>query len=116
MNKEKLKRIPHLFSAIIILLHSYERFESGHSSYLVFLLAGIIFLLLAIFHHKISAKIPKIDIIFYGIESLLALVIAYEFYRIGKKGLPVMYLIAALFQLFAIYKFILRTKKTKAIL
>jgi hypothetical protein len=113
MNKEKLKKIPHIFSATIILFHSYERFETEHSSYLVFLFLGLIFLALAIFHHKIAHRIPYIDIVFYAIESMLSLIIAYEYYNGGKKGLPIMYLIACLFQLFAMYKFMSRSKKIR---
>jgi hypothetical protein len=114
MNKEKLKKVPHIISSVMILLHSYERFETGHGSYVVFLFAGIIFLSVAIFHQPLSKKFPWIDITFYGIESLLSFVIAYEYWSAGKKGLPFGYIIAGLFQIFAIYMFISRAKKAKS--
>ncbi|RZJ66921.1 MAG: hypothetical protein EOO50_07655 [Flavobacterium sp.] len=114
MNKEKLKKIPHLISGMVILLHSLERFETGHSSWIVFLLAGVVFLTVAIFHHKLSARFPMLDILFYGIESFLCFLIAYEYFAAGKKGVPVMYAIAGLVQIFAMFMFARRKKLHKA--
>ena len=115
MNKEKLKKIPHFISGVIILLHSLERFESNHKTYIVFLVAGIIFLSIAIFHKYFSKKFPLIDIIFYCIEGLLSFIIAYEYFKAEKKGLPIAYLIAGIFQLFAIYKLSAATKNKNSI-
>lgn len=115
MNKEKLKKIPHIISGFMILLHSYERYEAGHGSFVVFLFAGVLFLTIAVFHSKLSRKFPLTDITFYIIESLLSFIIAYEYWSVGKVGLPIPYLIAGLFQIFASYKFIVRTKKNKPI-
>lgn len=99
MTKEKLKRIPHFISGFIILLHSLERFENHHSSYILFLVSGIVFLSIAIFHHKFAAKYPRVDTLFYLIEAVLAFVIAYEYFEAGKKGLPLIYIFAGLLQI-----------------
>ena len=115
MNKEKLKKIPHFISGVVILLHSLERFESNHKTYIVFLVAGIIFFSLAIFHKYFIRKFPLIDIIFYGIESLLSFLIAYEYLKADKKGLPIAYCIAGIIQLIAIYKFRATTKNKHSI-
>jgi hypothetical protein len=112
MNKEKFKKIPHIISGVIILLHAFERFESGHSTYIIFLLAGIVFLSIAWFHKVLTSKFPLIDILFYIIESILSFVIAYEYFSAGKKGLPYMYLVAAIMQLFACFMFFSKNKKT----
>lgn len=111
MKVEKLKKLPHIFSGCLILLHSLERYDSGHSSYLIFLFCGTIFLFLAIFHHRISHKLPLIDVTFYLIESLLSFVIAFEFYSVGKKGLPIVYIIAGLLQILAVFMFARKSKK-----
>lgn len=111
MNKEKLRKIPHFISGVIILLHSFERFETGHQSYIIFLICGIVFLSLAIFHHKIASKFPLADLVFYAIEAMLSLVIAYEFYSAGKQGLPFMYIAAATLQLLAVFMFFRRPKQ-----
>lgn len=111
MNKEKLKRIPHFFSAAIILLHALERFEAGHHTYLIFLLCGIIFFSLAVFHHKIAHRMPRIDVVFYCIESLLSFIIAAEYFSAEKKGLPFVYLIAGLLQIVAVFVFVRKSRK-----
>lgn len=114
MTTEKLKKLPHIFSGAIILLHSLERFDSGHESYLIFLACGAVFLLLAVFHHTISRKFPLVDVVFYLIEGLLSVVIALEFYSAGKKGLPIAYTVAGLFQFFAVFMFWHKAKKHKS--
>lgn len=111
MTTEKLKRVPHFFSAAIILLHALERFESGHHAYLIFLLCGIIFFSLAVFHHRIAHRMPRIDIAFYSIESLLCFIIAAEYFSAGKKRLPFVYLIAGLLQLVAVFVFVRKSRK-----
>jgi hypothetical protein len=109
--KEKLKKISHILAGIIILLHAYEKHESGHSSYIYFLIAGIIFLSIAFFHHQLKLKFPWVDNCFFVIEATLSLIIAYDYFHMGKTGLPFMYLFAGLFQLCAIYFFSRRLKK-----
>ena len=109
--KEKLQRVPHFIAAFVILLHGFERFETGHASHVFFFIAGLVFLTVAIFHHRLSAKFPLIDIIFFIIEAMLSFLIAYEFLEAGKHGVPVMYIIAGIFQLLAIFIFSKRINK-----
>jgi hypothetical protein len=101
--KEKIKKAAHILAGVLILFHSYERYETGHKSYIYFLIAGLIFLSIAIFHHTLKSKYPWIDSCFYFIEATLSLIIAYDYFHVGKKGLPFAYLFAGLFQLSAIY-------------
>ena len=109
--KEKLKKISHILAAVIIFLHAYEKHESGHSSYIYFVIAGVIFSSIALFHHQLKLKAPWIDNCFFIIEATLSLIIAYDYFHMGKIGLPFMYLFAGLFQLCAIYFFSKRMKK-----
>ncbi|MEO5642767.1 MAG: hypothetical protein ABIQ40_15595 [Bacteroidia bacterium] len=95
---------------MVIMQHCLERFDSGHHSYIVFLLAGIIFLAVAIFHHKLVHRFPKVDTLFYTIEGCLSFIIAYEYFEAGKKFLPYLYIIAGLFQLVAIFIFARKKK------
>ena len=103
-NKEKLKKLGHAFASFVILMHAYERFESGHSSYLFFTIFGIIFLSVAIFHHQLLKKFPWVDAVFFIIEGILSLIIAYEFFHVGKKIIPFLYLVSAFFQFFMVVK------------
>jgi hypothetical protein len=114
MTKDKLRRIPHIVSAMVILLHSLERFESGHHSSVVFLIAGLVFLSVAVFHHKLAHRFPIVDTLFYSIEGLLAFIIAYEFFESGKKFLPYIYVAAGILQLFAIFVFARKLKNQAA--
>ena len=109
--KEKLKKASHILAGMIILFHTYEKYESEHSSYIYFAIAGIIFLSIALFHHQLKSKFPWIDNCFFAIEAILSLIIAYDYFDMGKAGLPIMYLFAGLFQLSAIYFFSRRLKK-----
>ncbi len=101
--KEKIQKAAHLFAGLLILFHSYEKYESGHASYIYFLIAGIVFINLAVFHHILKAKYRWIDSCFYLIEAILSVIIAFEYFHLGKKGLPFAYLLAAIFQVAAIY-------------
>lgn len=101
--KEKLKKISHILAGVIILFHAYEKHESEHSSYIFFVIAGAAFLSIAIFHHQLKLKFPWIDNCFFVIEAILSLIVAYDYFHMGKVGLPIMYLFAGFFQLCAIY-------------
>jgi hypothetical membrane protein len=101
--KEKIRKAAHILAGFLILFHSYERYETGHKTYIYFLIAGLIFLSIAIFHHTLKTKYPWIDNCFYFIEAILSLIIAYDYFHLGKKGLPFAYLFAGLLQLSAIY-------------
>ncbi len=109
--KEKLKKISHILAGVIILFHAYEKYESGHGSYIFFVIAGVLFLSIASFHHQLKLKFPWVDNCFFVIEATLSLIIAYDYFHMGKVGLPIMYLIAGLFQICAIYFFSRRLKK-----
>lgn len=99
LSGEKKKNIAHIVAGIVILVHSFEKYESGHGSWLFFAIAGIVFISIALLHHTIERKAPWIDGIFFAIEGLLSLSIAYDYFHMGKKGLPLTYLAAGITQL-----------------
>jgi hypothetical protein len=103
-NKEKARRVAHISAGFVILLHAYEKYESGHGPYLFFAIFGIIFMTVAFFHHQLSKKIPWIDAVFFIIEGVLSLIVAYEYFHVGKKALPFTYLFLAFFQFFMALK------------
>lgn len=109
--KERLKKASHIIAGMIILFHAYEKYESEHGSYIYFAIAGTIFLSIALFHHPLKVKFPWIDNSFFTIEAILSLLIAYDYYHMGKTGLPTIYLFAGLMQLSAIYFFSRRSRK-----
>ncbi|MEO6149921.1 MAG: hypothetical protein ABIN95_08505 [Mucilaginibacter sp.] len=94
--KEKLNKIAHLLAGGIILLHGVEKLDSNHTvSALFFLIAGAVFLAVAIFHHKLVTRIRSADTIFSVIEGLLAVIVAIEFIQAHKQYIQYMYLFAA---------------------
>jgi hypothetical protein len=99
--KHRLQRMAHLFSGLLILFHGYERLAHGHTTGWVFALAGLIFLSVAVFHDRLRRRWPQVDMIFFVIEATLSFVIMGEYMLAGKRGLPVMYLIAGIAQLVA---------------
>ena len=109
--RNKLKKFAHIFAGLVILIHSYERYESGHGTYLFFAFAGLIFITVALFHHQLQHKYPKIDYVFFMIEGLLSFIIAYEYFHVGKKIIPFMYLFAGSMQILSIYFFSVKLSK-----
>lgn len=103
-NRDRRKRFAHIIAGVVILIHSFEKFDSGHDTYIFFGIAGIVFLLVAYFHPRLEIKFPWVDGIFFIIEGILSLIISYEFFHAGKKALPVVYAVLAIFQIFMAFK------------
>jgi len=100
----KRKKIAHIAAAVTILVHAYENYETRHHSYELFTIAGIIVLVLAIFHSSIEKRAPWIDGVFLVIEGILSLIISIDHFRHGKKALPVVYLLLSFFQFFMAFR------------
>lgn len=64
-NKDKRKRFAHIGAGIVILIHSYEKYEGEYDTYKFFALAGLIFLTFAFFHPTLEKKAPSIDGVFF---------------------------------------------------
>lgn len=111
IQKEKLQRIPHILAGIIILLHGYEKLDEGHGPYMFYFAAGLIFLSIAILHHKLSHRFRYVDTIFFIIEAVLSFIVAAEYFEAGKAGLPWAYVVAGIMQLCAFFIFVIKTKK-----
>lgn len=97
-NKDKRKRIIHIVSGAIILIHAYEKWDSGHHSYVYFTIAGLVFLTIALLHPVIERRVPWVDGLFFIIEGILSLIVAADYFHMGKKALPYSYLLVAVFQ------------------
>lgn len=94
----KKRRFAHIGAGIVILIHAYEKYESGHGSPTLFAIAGIVFLLVAFFHPQLEKKAPWVDGVFFVIEGILSIAVAWNFFHMGKKALPITYLLLAIFQ------------------
>jgi uncharacterized membrane protein HdeD (DUF308 family) len=103
-NREKRKRFAHIGAGIVILIHSYEKYESGHGPYILFGIAGLIFLTVAFFHPILEKKAPWVDGVFFLIEGVLSVIVALDFFHLGKKALPITYLLLGVFQFFLAFK------------
>jgi hypothetical protein len=103
-SREKAKRVAHIGAALVILIHAYEKYDSGHESWMVFVIAGLAFLTIAVLHPVIEKKFPWVDGVFFVIEGILSLVVAAEFIHAGKKALPITYLLLAGFQFFMAFR------------
>lgn len=103
-SREKRKPFVHIVSGAVILIHTYEKWESGHDTWLYFLPAGLVFLTVAILHPVIERRAPWIDGIFFVIEGVLSLIVAADFFHVGKKALPWCYVALAGFQFFVAFR------------
>ncbi len=98
-NKDKRKRIAHIVAGVVILIHAFEKYDSGHDSYKFFTIAGIVFLSIAVFHHHLEKKYPWVDGVFLLIEAVLSFIVALDFFHMGKKALPYTYIFLGIFQI-----------------
>jgi len=55
-------------------------------------------------HPAIEKKAPWIDGVFFIIEGILSIIVAIDFFHMGKKGIPYLYLLTAAFQFFVAFK------------
>ena len=101
---DKRKRFAHIGAGIVILIHCYEKYESGHGSYILFGIAGLIFLTIALLHPIIEKKAPWVDGVFFVIEAILSIIVALDYFHLGKKALPLTYLFLAIFQFYIAFK------------
>ncbi|MES3018105.1 MAG: hypothetical protein V4721_10010 [Bacteroidota bacterium] len=99
-NPEKRNRIIHIVFGFIILIHAWEKYETGHGPFLFFLIAGLIFVTLAILHPVLEKRYPWIDGVFFVIEGTLSLIVSYDYFHMGKKALPFAYIAVAMLQYF----------------
>jgi hypothetical protein len=110
--KERLIKLSHLLAAFIVLIHGYEKFEDEHiTSGILFILCGLVFLSVAIFHHKLHQKVRSVDAIFAFLEGLAALILAIDFWG-NKHYLQFAYLIAALIYISRSIFLYVKTKPT----
>jgi uncharacterized membrane protein HdeD (DUF308 family) len=103
-NSEKRKRIAHIIAGTVILISSYEKYQAEQNSYLLFGLAGLIFIVIGLFHSAFERKFPWLDGASFFIEGILSLIIAVDFFVAGKNALPWVYLLIGFFQLFMAFK------------
>ena len=103
-NRDKRKRFAHIGAGIVILIHSYEKYESGHGSYILFGIAGLLFITIALFHPIIEKRVPWVDGVFFVIEGILSIIVALDYFHLGKKALPLTYLFLAIFQIYIAFK------------
>ena len=101
----------HLLAGVIILVHAYEKYEMHEHSYVFFLVAGLVFLTIALVHHRLVKYFPYVDGVFFVREAIGYAVIAADYFHLGKKGLPWAYIFASFAYLVAAY---IKGKKGKA--
>ena len=102
-DRHKRQKAVHIVSGFVILIHAFEKYVSGHG-YIAFTVAGLIFLSVALFHGVIEKKAPWIDGVFFLIEGILSIIVAVDYFHMGKKGLPFSYLFLGLFQFFMAFR------------
>ncbi|MEO6347395.1 MAG: hypothetical protein ABIO60_05735 [Aquaticitalea sp.] len=103
-NRDKRNRVAHIGAGLVILINSYEKYQSGIGSYLFFGIAALLFLTLALLHPIIEKKVPWIDGLFFVIEGILSIIIAIDYFNVGKKALPITFLFVAAFQFYMALK------------
>jgi len=99
-NKEKRRQLAHILAGVVILIHAYDKYESHHGSPVFFTISGLVFLTIAVFHPLLEKRAPWLDGVFFIIEGILSLVVAYDYYHAGKIALPTAYLLVSVLQFY----------------
>lgn len=86
--RERLRQFAHMLAAFVILLNGIAGREKHPHTAWIFFLCGAIFLVLAIFHHRIEQRWPYVSPTFHFLEVIVAAVILMEYVHAGKKYLP----------------------------
>ncbi len=94
-NPEKKEKLAHVIAGFIILVDAYEKYDLQESSYIYFLNAGLVFMGVAVFHHRLAHRFHYIDGIFFVIEAIVYCIIAAGYFHHGKKALPWCYVLIA---------------------
>ncbi|MEO7801190.1 MAG: hypothetical protein ABIR81_04285 [Ginsengibacter sp.] len=81
---------------MIILIHAWEKYALYESSYVFFVIAGVVFLLVALLHHRIAKLFSFVDGVFYVTEAAVYMIIAIDYFHLGKKALPWAYVLATI--------------------
>jgi hypothetical protein len=87
--------IAHVLTALVIIVHGYEKMEKGEGSFWIFFVMGFLFLMIVVFHKFLSLRIKWVESFFHIIEALVLFTIAYDYFHHGKFALPACYLLAA---------------------
>jgi hypothetical protein len=93
---EKRNKFSHIVAAAVILLHGYEKIDTSHiGSAIFFLIAGTVFLMIAVFHHKLVNHFRSVDAIFWFIEAILAVIVSIDFFNDHKHYIQYAYILVA---------------------
>ncbi len=66
----------HVLTALVIIIHGYEKMDKGEESFWIFYVLGALFLVIVAFHKTIALRIKWVDSVFHLIEALVLAVIA----------------------------------------
>jgi len=111
---EKLTKLSHILAAVILLIHGYEKFEDEHvKAGILFVICGLTFLCVAIFHHRLQHKLRSVDAIFAFLEGVAALILVAEYWH-NKHYLQYAYLlVAAIYIARSVVLFVKGSKKPR---
>ena len=94
--KERLRSLPHIIAALVILLQASSVYEERPTSATILLALGSVVFLLAVFHKRIELAWPYVPALFLFIEAALGAVILMAHVNAGKKYLPYAYALVVL--------------------
>ena len=96
MKKEKLSKLAHTISGVVVLLHGIGEMDRGHGIPWFYFIAGTLMILVAAFHHQVEKKLGSGEGIIFFIEAAVQAFIVMHYSEAGKKALPAMHAFSAL--------------------
>lgn len=89
MKKEKLSKLAHFISGVVVVLHGIGELDKGHGVPWFFFVAGGLMFLVAAFHHKVEKHLGSGEGVIFFIEAAVQAFIMMHYIESGKRALPV---------------------------
>ena len=88
VKKEKLSKLAHIISGVVVVLHGIGEMDKGHGIPWFFFIAGGLMFLVAVFHHQVEKRLGSGEGIIFFIEAAVQAFIVMHYIEAGKKALP----------------------------
>jgi hypothetical protein len=96
VKKEKLSKLAHIISGVVVLLHGIGEMDKGHGVPWFYFIAGALMIMVAAFHNQVEKRLGSGEGIIFFIEAAVQAFIVMHYVEAGKKALPIAHAISTL--------------------
>ncbi len=93
-------KLLHFLAGILLILQGLDRLEIDHAHPLFFIVFGAAVGSVGLFHDSLVKNYQVTAAMIYWLEALMILFIAFHYFEIGKKYLPILYIGLVIYYIF----------------